>query len=251
MAGREVVRNPADLGAELLAQYPVSLEVFEGPLDLLLLLLRREHISPYEVPVSRVVEQFIGYLEAMGELDLDLGGEFLAMAATLLSIKSRLLLARPGTEEHEEALLEAEELAERIEEYEKARRALKKLLELELLREGIFTREPKGGDGRVVVASLPDLVEAARRMLLRAEPRVVKGRKMSLREAMERVLSILSRRRKVSFRGLFPRRPKRDEVVAIFLAVLHLLLRRRIRAYQERPFGPIYLSLRRGGSGLA
>ncbi|HIE08820.1 MAG TPA: hypothetical protein EYP65_03110, partial [Armatimonadetes bacterium] len=120
MAGREVVRNPADLGAELLAQYPVSLEVFEGPLDLLLLLLRREHISPYEVPVSRVVEQFIGYLEAMGELDLDLGGEFLAMAATLLSIKSRLLLARPGTEEHEEALLEVEELAERIEEYEKA-----------------------------------------------------------------------------------------------------------------------------------
>ena len=253
MAGREVVRSPADLGAALLAQYPVSLDVFEGPLDLLLFLVRREHISPYDVPVSRVVEQFVGYLRAMRELDLDVGGEFLAMAATLLSIKSRLLLSRPGTEEHEEALAEAGELARRLEEYERARRAAEILLNLELRREGIYPREPADGDGRgrLLVASLPELVEAARRVLSRAEARVVGGRRMSLEEAVERVLSILSKRPRVSLRRLFPRRPTREEVVAIFLAILHLLFERRIWAYQERPFGPIYLSLRRGGSKVA
>lgn len=253
MAGREIVRNPADLGAALLARYPVSLEVFEGPLDLLLFLVRREHISPYDVPVSSVVEQFLGYLRAMRELDLDVGGEFVSLAATLLSIKARLLLSRPGTEEHEEALLEAEELARRLEEYERARRAAEALLELELRREGIFGREPSDGSerGRVILASLPDLVEAARRVLRRAEERVVEGRKMSLEEAIGRVLSILSERPRVSFRRLFPRRPRRDEVVAIFLAILHLLFERRIWAYQERPFGPIWLSLRRGGSEVA
>lgn len=254
MAGREVVRNPADLGAALLAKYPVSLDVFEGPLDLLLFLVRREHISPYDVPVSRVVEQFIGYLETLRELDLlELGGEFLSMAAALLSIKCRLLLARPGTEEHKEALLEAEELAHRLEEYEQVRRATEILLEIELGREGIYPRgmETNGDSrGKVLIASLPELVEVAKRAFLKAKERVVEDRRMSLEEAVERVLSSLGRRPRVSFRRLFPQEPTRDEVVAIFLAILYLLFQRRIWAYQERPFGPIFLSLRRGGSEL-
>lgn len=98
----------------------------------------------------------------------------------------------------------------------------------------------------MLLVSLAHLTEAARRVLRRAEEARMEGKpRVKVEEAIRRIISLLSRRRKVSFRRLFSPRPTRDEVVAVFCALLQLLLERKVWAYQERPFGPIYLSLRR------
>ncbi len=229
----------------------VQLEIFEGPLDLLLHLIKKNEVSIADVPIAMITEQYLATLELMQGLNLDVAGEFLVMAATLIHIKSRMLL--PAGEEEEEEEEEGdprEELIRRLMEYQRFKEAAEELEGREILRRDVFVRSSEVPEEAESVGfeglSLFDLISALRDVLERLpkdSAHEVILEKISLREKMNLVLDDLRQKGKLVFQSLFVHATSSMEVVVTFLAVLELVRIRAIRIRQEEQEGPIMMEL--------
>jgi segregation and condensation protein A len=232
--------------------YTVRLENFEGPLDLLLHLIRREEIDIYDIPIARITEQYLEIIRDLSSLDIDRASEFLVMAATLLGIKSRMLLPRPPrvTEEDlppEEAEDPREELVRQLVAYSQFKEAAAALRERETAMARVYTRglfvEEPAGPVPLEGLTLSDLVRAFQEVLQEEwNWREVPREEIPLREKIREIIFRLHRHPAgVRFRDLFTRSGSRLEVVVTFLALLELIRQRRVVALQERVFGEIII----------
>ncbi len=228
---------------------------FEGPLDLLLHLVREHQVDIFDIPIARITESYLAALEAMRELDIDLAGEFLHMAAQLMLIKSKLLL--PRTEVAEDAQPEDSgidpraELVRRLLEYQKYRAAGEELGRQDILDRDVFTRkvraaplpQAEGPEGLADI-SVFKLIESLDRALRNARPEVaheVLTDRLSINDAISRVAEVLKLRRRVSFFELLAgpeaQRNRRADIIAVFLALLEMGRLKLIRIFQASADG--------------
>jgi len=236
------------------------LPIYEGPLDLLLHLIKRAELDARDVTASIITEQYLAYLELLDSLNLDVAGEYLVMAATLLLIKSFSMLPHAGSEELEEAEELKRDLVARLLEYQRYREAAEKLGARALLGRDVFATpgeklpepppEEQGGAPRLNV-SLFDLVEAMAAVLKRltdTAPRQIALRDIPVAECIPRIMAALEQSGgPVEFAALFEDfRDSNDRsmVIATFMALLELIRQGRVRAHQEHRYGPILLERR-------
>ncbi|HAO80614.1 MAG TPA: chromosome segregation protein ScpA [Verrucomicrobia subdivision 3 bacterium] len=239
-----------------MAEYKVQFEVFEGPLDLLLYLIKKEEVDIYEVNLTRLAMQFVEYIDLMRQFDLEVAGEFLVMASTLMYIKSRELLPV-----EQQAIVEAEdegedprwELIRQLVEYKKFKDAAAKLQTLEATQENIFPRVP--GKIEFETAAAPakpgvtifDLLNAVNVVLKRlaekeAGTSEIYEDKWTVSEKIEFVLKTITERGRVRFAELFESAANRSEVVCTFLALLELIRLKQLVCVQPEPFAEIEIS---------
>jgi len=231
--------------------YEIKLEKFEGPLDLLLHLIKKHEMDIYDIPMAEVTAQYLRTLDAMKVLNLDIAGEFLVMAATLIHIKSRLLLPQAEEEvDDEEEEDPRAELVRRLLEYQKYKEAGGVLDAFPQLDRDIFVRnwpapEIQDGAGEELEAiSIYELVEAFRELLKEHPEEVfheVGYERLSVTERINTILSRLEGHGSVGFLELFDQRPARPDVVVTFLALLELVKLRLVRLLQETRGGAIWL----------
>lgn len=232
--------------------YTIKLPSFEGPLDLLLHLIREHKIDIYDIPIVEVTDQYIRYLSLMESLDLNLAGEFFLMAATLLEIKSRLLLPKPPVEiESEEAEDPRAELVERLLEYERFKNAAGSLKLLEDDRRKTFWRitdDLQGYDAPVIPLNLQamDLIYALQQMLAEVgegqeEVTSIQRQKISLRMKMSEILRRIrsAGMAGIDFKNLFTAPVVKVDIVLTFLALLELLRLGKIKVKQKQALGGI------------
>jgi segregation and condensation protein A len=228
--------------------YQVRLDIFEGPLELLLYLVRKNEIEISEIPIATVCHQYLEYLDLMNALNLDFAGEFLVLAATLAYIKSRTLL--PATEEEE---MEEElhfDLAQHLLEYKRYKEAANTLTRQTILEKDEFIRSyvtedltpPETAESDIEV-NLFELLDALKGFLKRVEDKKsifeVTKEKITVTEKVVEILGKLKQQKSISFASLFDELTTREEVIVTFLALLELLRQRMVRALQSTPFGPI------------
>ena len=234
--------------------YEIKLDVFEGPLDLLLYLIRKNEIDIYNIPIALIAEQYVGYLDTMHSLNLDLAGEYLVMAATLAHIKSRMLLPASDndTEDEEEGEDPRTELVRQLLEYQAYKEAAgllagRPLLERDVFKVGALPEEPPyGGDDFLIEVDLFELVEAFRRIIAGMEDEEglqFSTEKLSLADRMNEIMESLSREGHISFSELLIGLSSRPLIVYTFLAILELVKLRMVTARQALPFGEIRLFL--------
>lgn len=232
--------------------YQVRIENFEGPLDLLLHLIKKNEINIYDIPVAMIAQQYLEYLEAMEELNLNVAGDFLVMAATLLQIKSKMLLPVDETaDDDEEGPDPREELVRRLLEYKAFKEAARQLDDQEKMWREIFWREQAPLVEEVEEelplenVSLFDLVDALKEVLERnPSSRLIEivPDNLTVRERMNLILETLEGKDTVSFATLFGGSSHRMVVVVTFLALLELMRLRIARVFQAETFGPILVS---------
>jgi segregation and condensation protein A len=227
----------------------VQLEIFEGPLDLLLHLIKKNEVSITDIPIAAITEQYLATLEVMQSLNLDVAGEFLVMAATLVHIKSRMLLPLTDDEDDEEEGPDPRaELVRRLLEYQRFKDAADQLERRDVLARDVFVRaappaedvDPPG----FREVSVFELLTALRRVMERLPKDAVHEvtlEKITVREKMTLLLDILRARGPVLFEALFAEVKTRMEVVVTFLAMLELVKVRAIRIFQEEMNGPIQI----------
>jgi len=239
-----------------MAEYKVQFEVFEGPLDLLLYLIKKEEVDIYEVNLTKLATQFIEYIDTMRLLDLEIAGEFLVMASTLMYIKSRELLPvdqQAVVEGEEEGEDPRWELIRQLVEYKKFKDAAAKLQTLESRQENVFPRVPGklefGSDAPPPKpdVSIFDLLNAVNTVLKRFEKREGAAReifedKWTVSEKIEYVLKTITERGSVKFSDLFAGAASRGEVVCTFLALLELIRLKQLACVQPEPFSEIEIS---------
>ena len=238
-----------------MAEYKVQFEVFEGPLDLLLYLIKQEEVDIYEVNLTKLAKQFIEYIDLMRAFDLEIAGEFLVMASTLMYIKSRELLPVD-----QQVVVEAEdegedprfELIRQLVEYKKFKDAAAKLQTLEERQENVFPRLPgkiefENTEAPVKIeVSIFDLLNAVNSVLKRYQDKTAGTReiyedKWTVSEKIEFVLKTLTERGSVKFSELFETAANRAEVVCTFLALLELIRLKQLACIQPQPFDEIQI----------
>lgn len=232
----------------------VILEAFEGPLDLLLYLIRRQNLDILDIPVLLITEQYMRYIEAMQQLEIELAGEYLLMAAMLAEIKSRMLLPRPEPEEDEGGDPRAE-LVRRLQEYERYKQASESLEEMPRIGRDLFAVQlpPQrlAIDKPLPQPELADLLHAFRDVMLRAElfsSHQIQREPLSVRERMSGILARLQQGERVAFVSLFDPGEGRLGVVVSFIAILELAREQLLAVHQEASFGEIHLSAAGAGS---
>jgi segregation and condensation protein A len=239
-------------------EYKVQFEVFEGPLDLLLYLVRKEEVDIYEVNLTKLATQFIEHIEMMRQLDLEIAGEFLVMAATLMYIKSKELLPV-----EKQVVVEGEddeadprwELIRQLVEYKKFKDAAAKLQYREEAQESIFARQPGKPEFTENLAEPPqklqvsvfDLIGAVNTILKRFQAKEGESRdifqdKWTVSEKIETILTTIESKGAVKFSELFDNAVSRTEVVVTFLAMLELIRLKRVLITQPEPFADIEIS---------
>jgi segregation and condensation protein A len=225
----------------------VFLEAFEGPLDLLLYLIRKENLDITDIPVADITRQYIEYIELMQEIQLELAAEYLVMSAMLAEIKSRMLLPRPPSTEEDEDDPRAE-LVRRLQEYERYKQAAEDIDALPRLGRDVFQASAAGPEQKVVrlppEVDLQDLLGAFHEVMKRAAMYAhhhVQLESLSVRERMSSVLSKVSASRFTSFSELFTVEEGRMGVVVSFLAILELVKESLIELTQAEPFSPIHV----------
>ena len=234
----------------ILPDYPVKLDNFEGPLDLLLHLIKQHEIDIYDIPIVLITDQYLEYLNLMQELDLDVAGEFLVMAATLIHIKSRTLVPRLETKEEAEDEADARDaLVRRLLEHQKFKAAAELLHERETVRSAQWTRSDDrltdiAGEPfeRALEVDLFSLLQAFQSVLARARERPplrLPAEQISIDLRIEQLLARLSETEACGFEDLFADVDTRSHVIATFLALLEMIRRRLIRVFQSEPFSPI------------
>lgn len=227
----------------------VQLNIYEGPLDLLLHLIRKNELDIADIPIATITEQYLEALELMHSLNLDVSGEYLVVAATLLHIKSKTLLPPDDEDEEEddEVVDTREELIRRLQEYERFKDAARELDERAVLNRDVFVRQ--GRSERVMERgfeqlSVFDLMSALQGVLERfpgPSVHTVVQETVSVRERMTAILDELNRRSSALFHELFDAAHSRMDVVVTFLALLELIRIRAVHAAQEDRLGPIVL----------
>ena len=240
-----------------LSGYRIELEKFQGPLDLLLHLIRKNELDIYDIPIAEITNQYLEYLDIMRDLDLEVASEFLVMAATLMYIKSRTLLP---VDEEEELEVEGEdpreELIRRLIEYRKYKKAAEELAGMPVLHQDIFPR-PETDTGSqtedvYTEATIFQLMDAFQRVLSQADRRTpveVIREPFTLEEGINLIESRLTNQPSMSFGGLFSGLDDRMKIVTVFLSVLELIRRNRIIAVQADFGDPISIVLNGEPSG--
>ena len=235
--------------------YEIKLDIFEGPLDLLLYLIRKNEIDIYNIPIALITEQYLEYLDIMRSLNLDLAGEYLVLAATLIHIKSRLLLPPvEGEEEGDEGEDPRTELVRQLLEYQAFKEAALSLDTRPLLDRDVFTRgapaeEPAAAEQEeevMIEVGVFELVQAFRAVISgldRSEDMAIDTEKMSLTDRINEIMERLTEEKELTFTDLLAERTDRKRIVYTFLAILELMKLRMVRAYQLGPFGVIRLFL--------
>jgi segregation and condensation protein A len=237
--------------------YKVDLEVFEGPLDLLLYLIRREEVDIYDIPIEKITRQYMAYLDMMRMLDLNIAGEFLVMAATLMMIKSRMLLpveSRSTEEDSVEDWVDPRlDLVRQLIEYKKFKDAAGHLLEREILKSEafayggeaqIFEKEPVDAGQALGDIGLFDLLTAFQDVLSRASVEPLghfEAIRWSVPDKMELIVQMMREREHVYFSSLFHAGSPRGEIIVMFLALLELLRLQQIVLQQNDSFHEIVI----------
>ena len=225
----------------------VFLDTFEGPLDLLLYLIRKENLDILDIPIAEITRQYMEYVEIMKTARLELAGEYLVMAAMLAEIKSRMLLPRPPSAEGEEEDPRAQ-LVRRLQEYERYRKAAESLEHLPQLGREIYAASAEHEAPTVKRpepnVSLFELLDAFKQVLARAEinrHHRVRLEPLSVRERMTQILGKINRENFVDFPDLFEPREGRMGVVVTFMALLELLKESLVVLVQNEPYAPIHV----------
>lgn len=249
--GEAVAELPADLYIPPDA-LKVFLEAFEGPLDLLLYLIRKQNIDVTDIPVADITRQYIEYIGLMHDMQLELAGEYLVMSATLAEIKSRMLLPRPAGDVEDEDDPRAE-LVRRLQEYERYKQAAEDIDELPRLGRDVFQAEAEAPDQKVIQlppeVDLQDLIAAFQEVMKRASMYAhhhVQLEALSVRERMSIVLSRVSSDRFTPFTDLFTVEEGRMGVVVTFLAILELVKESLLDLTQSESFAPIHVKAATG-----
>jgi segregation and condensation protein A len=237
--------------------YHIKLDRFEGPLDLLLHLIKKEEIDIYDIPIAHITQQYLSYIEMMQMLDLDVAGEFLVMAATLMRIKARMLLpASPVEEEEEED--PRQELVRRLLEYKRFKEVAESLRGREDDRRLVFERGfselvPENEDVELEETTLFDLLDAFRQALARvvdAPVHEIEAEGLDVILRIEEISELLRQKGKVLFSELLEGARTRIEIIGTFISILELMRLGRAGAVQRRVFGEIWIfALEEQGSG--
>lgn len=224
----------------------VILEAFEGPLDLLLYLIKRQNLDILNIPIADITKQYIDYIEMMEVLKLEVAAEYLVMAAMLAEIKSRMLLPRPQSDEDEDD--PRAELVRRLQEYERFKEAGEKINALPRMERDLFQAsvEPPVTERRIPLPdiTLQEMLMAFNDVMRRADMfshHHIQREPLSVRERMSTLLSSLKDDGFIEFRNLFTHEEGRMGVVVSFLAVLELVKEALIDVVQSEPFAPIYI----------
>jgi len=244
--GEPVTQLPQDLYIPPYA-LQVFLEAFEGPLDLLLYLIRRQNIDVLDIPIAEITLQYVQYIELMKELQLELAGEYLLMAAMLAEIKSRMLLPRPVVEEEEEDDPRAE-LVRRLQEYERFKKAAEDLSELPRLERDVFVANVEAPERKVSVklpdVTLKELLLAFHDVLQRAEmfsKLHLQREPLSVRQRMSEILARIKAGTFSTFSDLFDPEEGRMGVAVTFIAILELLRESTIEVAQAEAYAPLHV----------
>lgn len=244
--GEPVTELPQDLYIPPYA-LKVFLEAFEGPLDLLLYLIRRQNIDVLDIPIAEITRQYVEYIEMMKEMQLELAGEYLLMAAMLAEIKSRMLLPRAVEEEEDEEDPRAE-LVRRLQEYERFKQAAEDLSSLPRLERDVFVANVDAPEKKVTVTlpdvTLKELLLAFHGVLKRAEMFSnlhLQREPLSVRQRMSEILSRIKASTFTGFADLFDAEEGRMGVAVTFIAMLELLRESVIEVVQAEEFAPLHI----------
>lgn len=226
--------------------YKVNLEIFEGPMDLLLYLIKKNDLNIYDIPISKITTEYLSYLDMMKELNLDIAGQFLVMAATLIQVKSAMLLPLPEEEEQEGDDPRAE-LVSRLLEYQKYKEAAKFLTAKADENKGVFYRGMPvfSKDEYVLDANLFDIMGSFRALLNKAKDDVkeILYDDIPIEQKIREILTVLEEKDWVTFEELFAGETRRLGLIVGFLAILELIRLRQIVAHQNKAFGNIQIRL--------
>jgi segregation and condensation protein A len=250
-AAPERVTVPEGVESTLPEDAPlIRLPLFEGPLDLLLYLIRREKIDIYDIPIAPITKRYMEYLDLMHELNLDVAGEFLVMAATLVHIKSKMLVPIEPTEAagEDEAVDPREELMRRLLEFQRYKEAAGILHQQAQIRAAQWTRPetvlPSFDDAgeEMLEAGLYDLIAAFKELLDRRKALIaheVEDEGPPLEERMDQLLAMIKEGESLEFLELFAALETKAEMIVTFLALLELVRLKKVRVYQRGIFGPV------------
>lgn len=232
--------------------YAIKLDIFEGPLDLLLYLIKKNEIDIYNIPVALVTEQYLQYLKIIKSLNLDLAGEYLVMASTLIHIKSKMLLPVPDEPSEEETEEDPRaELVKQLLEYQAFKEAASALERRPLLERDVFTRSASMNDGgekvtededEFIEVNIFELIEAFHRLVTRIDKKElleIDLEKMSLTDIINDVMERLNREKNLTFEELLGEKIDRRRIIYTFLAILELIKMNMVKAYQTSAFGVI------------
>jgi len=232
--------------------YAFKLDIFEGPLDLLLYLIKKNEVDIYNIPIAVITEQYLNHLDLMRSMNLDLAGEYLVLAATLLNIKSKMLLPPEEKEEGEEEQPDPRaELVRQLLEYQTFKEAAyslgqRTLLERDVFKRGIVPEVKTEPDEELIEVDLFQLVEAFREIVsgLKDEDLLeINTEKMSLSDRIHEIMERLSVEKSMHFRDLLADVHDRRMIIYTLLAILELMKMRIVKAYQTHTFGPIRIFL--------
>ncbi|HQU13671.1 MAG TPA: segregation/condensation protein A [Thermodesulfobacteriota bacterium] len=241
-------RNEGDASASPVGDVPLRLDVFEGPLDILLHLVRDQKLDINDIPIAKITEQYLAYLDLMQALNLEVAGEFLVMASTLVHIKSKSLLPRHGDEEEEEdPEIMRNELSRRLIEYERFKEAAARLGERPVLGRDVFVRDFLGeeipGEELVITElSMADLITAFKDALSRMPVDAAQEffvERITIADAIAFLLDRLKDEGSIRFEDIVAHCASRNEIVSFFLGILELVRLKTIRVYQANPLGLI------------
>ncbi|MDP2168357.1 MAG: segregation/condensation protein A [Thermodesulfovibrionales bacterium] len=231
--------------------YSIKLPVFEGPFDLLLHLIRENKVDIYDIPIALITRQYLEHIEMMKELNLEIAGDFLVMAATLIHIKSRMLLPVEETADTEESQDPRLELVQRLLEYQAFKDAALGLKEKEDEWQGVFGRHRKSEDGEtegekelsLFDLNLFDLLGAFKTLIDKApeEVKAITREALTVREKMTHIIEILENKETVRFEEFFKGDFIKAHMIVTFVALLEILKIGLAKVYQEKEFGTIWV----------
>jgi segregation and condensation protein A len=231
--------------------YKVKLDVFEGPLDLLLYLIRKNEMDIYNISIAEVTEQYVEYINIMQSLDLEVAGEFLVMAATLLQMKSEAMLPSGVVSDYDEPMMTREELVRQLLEYKKFRDAAMSLSYKEEFQRSVYFRsflDPSVANFNLkeyrISATLFDLLSAFNKILKTLpEDQMVSFREetVTVQQKIEEIMQVLAKHKRVEFSTFLSALNTRLEIIITFLAILELVKSQRLIARQSQLFGSIWL----------
>jgi segregation and condensation protein A len=223
--------------------YEVHLEIFEGPLDLLLFLIKKNDLDIADIPIAQITGEYLGYIDLMRELNLEVAGEFLVVASTLMQIKARSLLP-PAPGDEESGPDPREELVQKLQEYQKFKSAAAFLnLRAEEFKDVHFRGAPRfKAEEKTLQVSMLDLMSALREILERVpETRGIEAEEFPIEEKMRKILFLLESNPRLPLSEVFADERRRPGVIACFLGLLELIKLQSVMARQDEPFAPIYI----------
>lgn len=233
-------------------RYRVRIEnIFEGPMDLLVFLIKKHEVDIYDIPIAAITDQYLAHLDWMRSLNIDVAGDFLLMASTLTHIKSRMLLPLHGAEDDDED--PRLEIVRPLAEYLRMKAAAEALAERPLLDDAVFRRRPPADEitldpaERVVEAGLFELIEAFGRVMRQASlraPLTFEAERVSIRDRIAEIIDRLETRGEAAFRELFPSDAGKPEMIVTFLAILEMARLELIRVVQTVQTGAIRIHYR-------